>query len=176
MKDMNEAWLAEAGLSLAPRGMFLLSAHCLCEMKDRVGAERYFATIVTRLKVAKGEDPLMLRWSAIAGSSQFWTEGSLSGKYLCGALHPTLAKQAYECSSEELMNRASKSAIWVNSLSSIPFVFFPPFCLSFLSSFSSHGLYFITALIDRVHDASRLVRSQHEIILALRATDKELKG
>ncbi|RWW85471.1 hypothetical protein BHE74_00005838 [Ensete ventricosum] len=110
----------------------------LCEVKDRMGAERYFATIVTRLKVAKGEDPLMLRWSAIAGSSQFWTEGPLSGEYLYGALHPTLVKQAYECSSEELMNRASKSAIWV-------------------------------------HDASRLVRSQHERILALRAT-KELKG
>ncbi|RRT35064.1 hypothetical protein B296_00057119 [Ensete ventricosum] len=53
----------------------------LCEVEDRVGAERYF-----------------------------WTEGPLSGEYLHGALHPTLAKQAYECSFVELMNRASKSA------------------------------------------------------------------
>ncbi|RZS06216.1 hypothetical protein BHM03_00036842 [Ensete ventricosum] len=29
---------------------------------------------MTRLKVAECEDPLMPRWSAIAGSSQFWTE------------------------------------------------------------------------------------------------------
>ncbi|RWV92725.1 hypothetical protein GW17_00044870, partial [Ensete ventricosum] len=83
-----------------------------CEVEDRVGAERCFATIMTRLKVAEGEDPLMPRWSVIAGSNQFWIEGPLSGEYLRGALHPTLAKQAYECSSEELMDRASKSVVW----------------------------------------------------------------
>ncbi|RZS20758.1 hypothetical protein BHM03_00053315 [Ensete ventricosum] len=83
----------------------------LCEVEDCVGAERYFATVMTRLKVIEGEDPLMPRWSAIAGFSQFWIEGPLSGEYLRGALHPNLAKQAYECSSEELMNRASKSAV-----------------------------------------------------------------
>ncbi|RRT52212.1 hypothetical protein B296_00050598 [Ensete ventricosum] len=38
------------------------------------------------------------------------------------------------------------------------------------------GLHFVSALIDRVHDASRLVRSQHEKILALRAANKELKA
>ncbi|RRT71284.1 hypothetical protein B296_00031872, partial [Ensete ventricosum] len=54
----------------------------LCEVEDHVGAERYFTTVMTRLKVAEGEDPLMLRWSAIAGSSQFWTEGPLSEEYL----------------------------------------------------------------------------------------------
>ncbi|RRT85884.1 hypothetical protein B296_00001723, partial [Ensete ventricosum] len=174
VKDMNEAWLAEAGLGPAPRGMFLLSAHCIkadsrsvasptigmsasatateslaekcpsvdeglslrkhkwretpehqanamgsttrCEVEDRVGAERCFATIMTWLKVAEGEDPLMPRWSVIAGSNQFWIKGPLSGEYLHGALHPTLAKQAYECSSEELMDRASKSTIWLEPL------------------------------------------------------------
>ncbi|RRT78122.1 hypothetical protein B296_00027585 [Ensete ventricosum] len=30
-----------------------------------------------------------------------------------GALHPTLAKQVYECSSEELMNWTSKSVVWI---------------------------------------------------------------
>ncbi|RWV94618.1 hypothetical protein GW17_00042825 [Ensete ventricosum] len=102
-------------------------------VEDHVGAEKYFATVMTWLKVTKGEDPLMPRWSAIVGSSQFWTEGPLSREYLCGTLHPTLAKQVYECSSKELMNRASKLAIW-------------------------------------------LVRSKHERILTLRATNKELKG
>ncbi|RWW82977.1 hypothetical protein BHE74_00008535 [Ensete ventricosum] len=38
------------------------------------------------------------------------------------------------------------------------------------------GFHFITARINRVHDAGRLVRSQHERILALRAANKELKG
>ncbi|RZS09054.1 hypothetical protein BHM03_00040149 [Ensete ventricosum] len=103
----------------------------LYEVEDRVGSEKYFATIMTRLKVTEGEDPLMPRWSAIVGSSQFWTEGPLSREYLCRTLHPTLAKQ---------------------------------------------GLHFVTALIDQVHDAGRLVRSQHERILALRVANKELKG
>ncbi|RRT67455.1 hypothetical protein B296_00015728 [Ensete ventricosum] len=43
----------------------------LCEVEDHMGAEKYFATIMMWMKVAEGEDPLMLRWSTIAGSSQF---------------------------------------------------------------------------------------------------------
>ncbi|RWW76548.1 hypothetical protein BHE74_00015349 [Ensete ventricosum] len=78
------------------------------------GADRYFASIITRLKCVEGEDSLVPRWSTISGSSPFWTEGALSGEYLRGALHPTLAKQVYECSSEELMNRVSKSAVWAS--------------------------------------------------------------
>ncbi|RWW14353.1 hypothetical protein BHE74_00034306 [Ensete ventricosum] len=42
----------------------------LCEVEDHMGAEKYFATIMTWMKVAEGEDPLMPRWSTIAGSSQ----------------------------------------------------------------------------------------------------------
>ncbi|RRT74791.1 hypothetical protein B296_00022001 [Ensete ventricosum] len=68
---------------------------------------------MTQPMTIEGEDPLVPRWSAISGSSQVWTEGPLSGEYLRGALHPNLIKQVYECSSEELMNRASKSTVWV---------------------------------------------------------------
>ncbi|RRT35243.1 hypothetical protein B296_00039447 [Ensete ventricosum] len=64
------------------------------------------------VELGEGEDPLVSRWSTISTSNPFWTEGPLSGEYLRGALHPTLAKQVYECSSEELMNRAGKSAAW----------------------------------------------------------------
>ncbi|RRT70013.1 hypothetical protein B296_00026759 [Ensete ventricosum] len=64
----------------------------LCEVEDRAGADRYFASIMTRLKCIEGEDPLVQRWSTISGSSPFWTKGPLSGEYLRGALHPTLAK------------------------------------------------------------------------------------
>ncbi|RZS13492.1 hypothetical protein BHM03_00045092 [Ensete ventricosum] len=122
----------------------------LCEVEDRVRVDRYFTSIMTRLKCIEGEDPLVPRWSTISGSSPLWTVGPLSGEYLRGALHPTLAKQVYECSSKELMNRAGKSAVW--------------------------GLHFVNALINRVHDVGRLVRSQHEKIMALRATNKELKA
>ncbi|RZS03295.1 hypothetical protein BHM03_00033446 [Ensete ventricosum] len=79
-----------------------------CEVEDWVGADKYFTSIMMRLKTVEGKDPLIPRWSVIA-----------------------LAKQVYECFSEELMNRADKSI----------------------------GLHFFSALIDRVHDAGRLVRS-----------------
>ncbi|RZR87470.1 hypothetical protein BHM03_00014910 [Ensete ventricosum] len=84
----------------------------LCEVEDWVGADKYFASIMTRLKTIEGEDSLVPRWSAISRSSQVWTEGPLSREYLRGALHPALAKQVCECSSEELMNKAGKSAVW----------------------------------------------------------------
>ncbi|RWW56153.1 hypothetical protein BHE74_00037153 [Ensete ventricosum] len=45
----------------------------LCEVEDRAGADRYFASIMTRLKGIEGEDPLVPRWSTIFGSSPFWT-------------------------------------------------------------------------------------------------------
>ncbi|RRT56615.1 hypothetical protein B296_00037048 [Ensete ventricosum] len=122
----------------------------LCKVKDRAGADRYFASIMTRLKCVEGEDPLVPRWSTISGSSPFWTEGPLSGEYLRGALHPTLVKQVYKCSSEELTNRANKLVVW--------------------------GLHFVGALINRVHDAGQLIRSQHEKIPALQAANKELKA
>ncbi|RWV87644.1 hypothetical protein GW17_00050340, partial [Ensete ventricosum] len=79
----------------------------LCEMEDRAGVDKYFASIVTQLKFVDSKDPLVPRWSAISGSSQ--------------------------------------------------------------------GLHFICALIDRVHIIGRLIRSQHEKILTLRATNEELK-
>ncbi|RZS02485.1 hypothetical protein BHM03_00032546 [Ensete ventricosum] len=104
---------------------------------------------MTQLKTIEGEDLLVPRWSAIFGSTQVWTEGPLTAKYLRRALHPALAKQVYECSSEELMNRVGKSVVW--------------------------GLYFVSALIDRVHDAGQLVQSQHERIMSLRVANKELK-
>ncbi|RRT45128.1 hypothetical protein B296_00050493 [Ensete ventricosum] len=100
---------------------------------------------MARLKCADSEDPLVPRWSIISESSTFWIEGPLSGEYLRGAFHPTLAKQVYECSCEEIMNQAGKG-------------------------------FTLSALIDRVHNAGRLVQSQHEKILTLRATNKELKA
>ncbi|RWW06734.1 hypothetical protein GW17_00029916, partial [Ensete ventricosum] len=47
--------------------------------------------------------------------------------------------------------------------------------LSSLTLLCLQGLHFVSALINRVHDVGRLVRSQHEKILALRTVNKELK-
>ncbi|RWV76959.1 hypothetical protein GW17_00062283 [Ensete ventricosum] len=79
--------------------------------KDKAGANGYFTSIMMRPSPGEGEEPLKLRWSSIPGSARVWTEGPLAGEYLRGALHPVLAKQLNECSSEELMNRATKSTI-----------------------------------------------------------------
>ncbi|RWW50214.1 hypothetical protein BHE74_00043557 [Ensete ventricosum] len=83
----------------------------LREVEDKVGTNGYFASIMTRLSPSEGEELLTLRWSSIPRSARVWTEGPLAAEYLRGALHPILAKQLYECSSEELMNRAAKSAV-----------------------------------------------------------------
>ncbi|RZS14866.1 hypothetical protein BHM03_00046620 [Ensete ventricosum] len=69
----------------------------------------------TPFRNCASEDPLVPRWLTISGSSPFWTEGPLSEEYLRGLYTPALAKQVYECSSEEIMNRADKSAVWVRN-------------------------------------------------------------
>ncbi|RRT71412.1 hypothetical protein B296_00008270 [Ensete ventricosum] len=84
----------------------------LCEVGDRAGVDKYFTSIITRFRCVNSANPLVPRWSTISGSSQLWIEGPLSGEYLRGALHSILAKQVYECSSEELMNQAGKLTVW----------------------------------------------------------------
>ncbi|RRT53558.1 hypothetical protein B296_00015997 [Ensete ventricosum] len=66
---------------------------------------------MTQLKVAECEDPLMPRWSAIAGSSQFWTEGPLSKEYLHGALYPTLVNRPFQAAKKELKGRADQDLV-----------------------------------------------------------------
>ncbi|RWW82209.1 hypothetical protein BHE74_00009336 [Ensete ventricosum] len=68
-KDMNEAWLAEAGLSPTPQ-------------------DKYFATIMTRLKAFKGEDP-----GTKVVSHLRVEPGVDRGSVVREALHPILAKQ-----------------------------------------------------------------------------------
>ncbi|RZR98908.1 hypothetical protein BHM03_00028355 [Ensete ventricosum] len=41
----------------------------LCEVEDRAGLDRYFASIMTLLKTDEGEDPLTPRWSSISRST-----------------------------------------------------------------------------------------------------------
>ncbi|RZS19247.1 hypothetical protein BHM03_00051625 [Ensete ventricosum] len=115
--------LAEKGMEPIGRGKELTeveevseqgySIRELCEVEDQAGANRYFTSIMMRLKINEGEDPPALRWSSISGSTWVWTKGPLAGEYLRGSLHPILAKQLYEYSSEDLMNRAAKSVVWV---------------------------------------------------------------
>ncbi|RZR97125.1 hypothetical protein BHM03_00026239 [Ensete ventricosum] len=54
----------------------------LCKVENQARADRYFTSIMTRLKGIEGEDPLVSRWSTISRSSLFWIEGPLSREYL----------------------------------------------------------------------------------------------
>ncbi|RRT80609.1 hypothetical protein B296_00015703 [Ensete ventricosum] len=182
VKDMNEAWLAEAGLSSAPRGMFFLFVyHAKCvflivpyrvemfnlgKMKFGGGASSGLvvpsvtcasASVVvvdstiekcpsvdkgsslrkcskrvtpeqladtsrstTRVPPEKGKELVELEETPERGYTiqelcevEDWVGAD---KYLRRTLHPALAKQVCECSSEELMNKADKSAVWATTL------------------------------------------------------------
>ncbi|RWV88108.1 hypothetical protein GW17_00049830, partial [Ensete ventricosum] len=106
-KEPTEAEVQERGDSIRE----------LCEVYGRAGADRYFTIHMSKLPLAKGNEPLMPRWSLLFWSARVWTEGPLATEYLRGALHPILVKQLYKCPSEELMDRASKSAFWVYQFS-----------------------------------------------------------
>ncbi|RRT80989.1 hypothetical protein B296_00022884 [Ensete ventricosum] len=55
-------------------------------------------------------------------------------------------------------------------------LFFTSYFFSSITFVYLQGLHFVSAPINRVHDAGRLVRSQHEKILALLVANKELKA
>ncbi|RWV85487.1 hypothetical protein GW17_00052719 [Ensete ventricosum] len=80
----------------------------LCEVDGRARVDRYFATHMSKLPQAEGDEPLTPWWSSLSGSN-------------CQVFH------------------------------------------------------FASVLIDRAHDAGRMVHVQHERITVLRATNKELK-
>ncbi|RRT51090.1 hypothetical protein B296_00028399 [Ensete ventricosum] len=194
VKDMNEAWLAKAGLSPTTRDIFFIFVyHVECvflivlyrveifnlrKMKSGDGMGRGSAapsTIdasastvaagsmvekhpgvdeasslrkrsrrvtleqpantsgsTTRVTAKKGKESMTSRRPPSEGiPSESYARWRTEQGQISGALHPILAKQVYECSSKELMNKVGKSTIW--------------------------GLHFISALIDRVHDVGRLV-------------------
>ncbi|RRT64762.1 hypothetical protein B296_00011518 [Ensete ventricosum] len=151
VKDMNEAWLAEASLSPAPGASMLALRDARVPMVEKCPSSSAEAGLrkclrkavakqlpdtsgsTTRTSADKGKGIVELeefpeRGYTMRELCEIEDRARVDWEYLREALHPTLAKQVYECSSEELMNRASKLAVW------------------------------------------------HEKILALRATNKELKA
>ncbi|RZR99540.1 hypothetical protein BHM03_00029105 [Ensete ventricosum] len=86
----------------------------LCEVDNRAGDDRYFTIRMSEMPQVEGEEPLAARWSSLSRSTRVWTKGPLATEYVRGGLYPFLAKQLYECSSKELMDRTAKSAVWVS--------------------------------------------------------------
>ncbi|RZR75203.1 hypothetical protein BHM03_00051808 [Ensete ventricosum] len=108
VKDMNEAWLVEAGLSLAPGGDVEASTVEKCPSSEaRAGLRKRLLKAATEQPVdtsGSTEKTFVDKGKGIVELEEVPERG--------GALHPILTKQVYECSSEELMNHAGKSAVW----------------------------------------------------------------
>ncbi|RRT31405.1 hypothetical protein B296_00055579, partial [Ensete ventricosum] len=76
------------------------------------------------------EKELKARWTGLKNSTKVWNNSSTAKEYGRGLLHPQLARELYTLPSEVLMARATKEMVL--------------------------GQHFQMALVDRVHDASRL--------------------
>ncbi|RRT72099.1 hypothetical protein B296_00034829 [Ensete ventricosum] len=72
------------------------------------GKDRYFVAQIFKLSRLEAEDLLKPRWPNLVTSFGVWTDGPLVAEYVRGALHPSLTKQLYKATSEELMDRAAK--------------------------------------------------------------------
>ncbi|RWW38099.1 hypothetical protein BHE74_00056698, partial [Ensete ventricosum] len=71
------------------------------------------------------------RWAGLKNSTKVWNNSSAAEEYGRGLLHPQLARELYTLPSEVLMARATKEMVL--------------------------GQHFQMALVDRVHDAGRLI-------------------
>ncbi|RZR85117.1 hypothetical protein BHM03_00012090 [Ensete ventricosum] len=112
VRDMNKAWLAEAGLSPAPRGVVVYTAEKRPGTNEGAGLKKHSKRVTPEQGSPEAEVVVDLQVDRV------WTEGQLAVEYLQVALHPILAKQLYECFFEELVNRVAKSAIWAELESS----------------------------------------------------------
>lgn len=63
----------------------------------------------------KAETPLELQWSGLTVGSRVWTNGFLSSVYVRGALMSAISKQVYTSLSEVLINKVTKSLVWVRT-------------------------------------------------------------
>ncbi|RWW46459.1 hypothetical protein BHE74_00047614 [Ensete ventricosum] len=80
------------------------------------------------------QDPdkeMKARWRGLKNSTKVWNDSSAAEEFERGLLHPQLARELYTLSSEVLLARAAKEMVL--------------------------GQHFQMALLDRVHDAGRLI-------------------
>ncbi|RRT72065.1 hypothetical protein B296_00028126 [Ensete ventricosum] len=199
VKDMNETWLAEVGLSPVPRGMFFLFVyhaeyvflivHCHVEMFN-----------LEKMKSGNGAGSRSVAPSVIHVSASIVAVGYMTEKRPSIDEGSSLRKRSKRVTPGHLTN-ASWSTARVPAEKGKELVDFEEapewgYTIRELCDMEDRvrvDKYFASimtwlktvegqdpmvsrwALIDRVHDASRLVWSQHERILVLRAANKELK-
>ncbi|RZS13390.1 hypothetical protein BHM03_00044955, partial [Ensete ventricosum] len=95
------------------------------------GDQGYYALLMSDLGHQDPEKELQARWAGLRNSTKVWHTSSAAEEYERGILHPQLARELYTLPSEVLMARATKELVLSQHLQ--------------------------MALIDRVHDAGRLI-------------------
>ncbi|RWV97447.1 hypothetical protein GW17_00039760 [Ensete ventricosum] len=88
----------------------------LREMEDRDEEDKYFTARMTDLPEEKADTPLKVCWSSLKTLTRFRTDGVGTTEFTRGVLKSSLAKQLYGSPSEELINQAAKSMVWVQDL------------------------------------------------------------
>ncbi|RZS03243.1 hypothetical protein BHM03_00033397 [Ensete ventricosum] len=119
------------------------------------GDQGYYALMMSDLGHQDPEKELQARWAGLRNSTKVWHTSSAAEEYERGILHPQLARELYTLPSEVLMARATKELVLV-SLPTCEFVFLS-FFFFFLTEPSVQSQHLQMALIDRVHDAGRLI-------------------
>ncbi|KAJ8501042.1 hypothetical protein OPV22_011594 [Ensete ventricosum] len=103
----------------------------LFKTKVQKGDQGYYALLISDLGHQDPEKELKVRWTWLKNSTKVWNNSSAAEEYGRGFLHPQLARELYTLSSEVLMAQATKEMVL--------------------------GQHFQMALVDRVHDAGRLI-------------------
>ncbi|RZS27309.1 hypothetical protein BHM03_00060764, partial [Ensete ventricosum] len=103
----------------------------LFKTKVYKGDQGYYALLMSDLGHQDPEKELQARWAGLKNSTKVWHTSSAVEEYERGILHPQLARELYTLPSEVLMARATKEIVLSQHLQ--------------------------MALVDRVHDAGRLI-------------------
>ncbi|KAJ8501145.1 hypothetical protein OPV22_011697 [Ensete ventricosum] len=103
----------------------------LFKTKVYKGDQGYYALLMSDLGHQDPKKELKARWAGLKNSTKVWSNSSAAEEYGRGLLHPQLARELYTLPSEVLMARATKEMVL--------------------------GQHFQMALVDRVHDAGRLI-------------------
>ncbi|RWW20806.1 hypothetical protein GW17_00015063, partial [Ensete ventricosum] len=103
----------------------------LFKTKVHKGDQGYYALLMSNLGHQDPEKELKARWAGLKNSTKVWNNSSTTEEYGRGLLHSQLARELYTLPSEVLMARATKEMVL--------------------------GQHFQMALVDRVHDAGRLI-------------------
>ncbi|THU68223.1 hypothetical protein C4D60_Mb08t01650 [Musa balbisiana] len=124
----GEAGPSEGATAEAPRQPTIRE---LCSFPSGGGDEPYLARVVGAIPRGEAADLLVGRWEGLTRGSRVWVDGECVAGFICGGLHPDIARDLYTMPSETLLSKSVKSLLW--------------------------GHHYAAALMDRVRDAGRVI-------------------